>query len=81
MVHLHNRSGTMEDGIAVANAGYLPSPSGLVSIEPQAGVAYDRYDHRAAVDTLGPQQHSLGMNVSLTYASPSKSANEHYPRP
>lgn len=76
MVHLHNRS-AMEDGFAAASAGYLPSPSGLVSIEPQAGVAYD---HRAAVDTLGAQQHSLGMNVSLPDASPSKSANEHYAR-
>ena len=61
MVHLHNRS-AMEDGIAVASTGYFPSPSGLVSIEPQAGVAYD---HRFVVDTLGAQQHSLGMNVSL----------------
>jgi hypothetical protein len=61
----------------MGSAGYLPSPSGLVSIEPQAGVAYD---HRAAVDTLGAQQHSLGMNVSLLDASPTKSANEHYPR-
>lgn len=75
MIHLHNRS-AMEDGIAAGNTGYLPSPSGLVSIEPQAGVAYD---HRAAVDTLGAQQHSLGMNVSLLDASPSKSANEHCP--
>jgi hypothetical protein len=74
MVHLHNRS-AMEDSIA--SAGYLPSPSGLVSIEPQAGVTYD---HRAAVDTLGAQQHSLGMNVSLLDASPSKSANVHCPR-
>ena len=77
MVHLHNRRSAMEDGIAVGSAGYLPSPSGLVSIEPQAGVAYD---HRAAVDTLGAQQHSLGMNVSLPNASPSKPADEHHPR-
>jgi hypothetical protein len=67
----------MEDGISVANTGYLPSPSGLVSIEHQAGVAYD---HRAAIDTLGAQQHSLGMDVSLLDASPSKSPNEHCPR-
>ena len=62
---------------AMGSAGYLPSPSGLVSIEPQAGVGYD---HRAAVDTLGAQQHYLGMDVSLLDASPSKSANGHYPR-
>jgi hypothetical protein len=76
--HLHNRS-AMEDGIAsaVASAGYFPSPSGLVSIEPQAGFGYD---HRAVVDTLGAQQHSLGMNVSLLDASPSMSAIEQYPR-
>jgi hypothetical protein len=63
MVHLLNRS-AMENDIAGPGAGtvYLPSPSGLVSIDPQAGVSYD---YRAAFDTLGAQQHSLGMNVSL----------------
>ena len=72
--HPHNRY-AMEDGTAVASTGYLPSPSGLVSFEPQAGVAYD---HRAAVDTMGAQQHSLGTNVSLLDASPSMSTNEHH---
>jgi hypothetical protein len=52
----------------VENTGYLPSPSGSVSTEPQAGVAYD---YRTAIDTLGAQQHSLGTNVSLVDASPS----------
>ena len=75
MVHLPNRS-AMENGIAVASTGYLPSSSGLASIEPQAGVGYD---YRTAVGTLGAQQHSLGMNVSLINVSPSKSANGHYP--
>lgn len=75
MIH-HNRT-AMENGIAVASTGYFPSPSGLVSNESQAGVAYD---YRAPVDTLGVQQHSLGMNVSLIDAPPSKSANEQHPR-
>lgn len=75
MVHLHNRS-AMEDGIAVTSTGYLPSPSGLVSIEPQAGVAYD---HRAAVDTLGAQQHSLGMNIFALGLWPGTVSNSHVP--
>jgi len=65
MVHLPYRS-SIENDIAGAGTGYLPSPSGLVSIDLQAGVSYD---YRAAVDTLGAQQHSLGMNVSLLDAS------------
>ena len=63
-VHLHNRFAT-ENDIAVTGTGYIPSTSGLVSIEPQAGPAYD---YRAAVDILGAQQHSLGTNVSLINA-------------
>ena len=73
MVHLLNRSTMENNGIAVASTGYLPSPNGLVSSESQPGVVYD---YRAPVDTLGAQQHSLGMNVSLIDASPSKSAND-----
>ncbi len=64
LIHIHNHS-TLEDGIAVTNTGYLPPPGGLASIEPQAGVAYD---HRVAFDTtLGAQQHSMGMSVSLLH--------------
>lgn len=75
IVHPHHRS-AIEDGITVGSAGYLSSPSGLVSIEPQAGVAYD---HRAAVDTMGAQQHSPGMNIFALGLLPGIVSNNHTP--
>ncbi|KAI0277518.1 hypothetical protein BGY98DRAFT_1097380 [Russula aff. rugulosa BPL654] len=64
------------NGIAVASTGYLPSPNGLVSSESQPGVVYD---YRAPVDTLGAQQHSLGMNIFALGLLPGIVSNSHVP--